>query len=161
MGNGHRYMSRVHSIIHTSNVSCELQAGRQSNDGKHIGRDLVADAKLGDEDRNALKAMLKSGRLKVSPDEWLQMFEHWHVDFEEADTNKDGQLDEEEWVAKYGSTEGFIEFDLDGSGQVAPRLPAIVLCYCSRYSTDLLLALHLSLHFSLQTLYLLHCRLHY
>ena len=36
------------------------------------------------------------------------------------DQNKDGKISREEWIARYGSDEGFDEYDLDGDGFVDP-----------------------------------------
>jgi len=32
------------------------------------------------------------------------------------DTNADGKISRDEWIAKYGSDEGFNEYDLNGDG---------------------------------------------
>jgi len=39
-----------------------------------------------------------------------------HLAFMDLDTNKDGKIDREEWIAKYGNDDEFDSFDLDGDG---------------------------------------------
>ena len=38
------------------------------------------------------------------------------IDFAMTDTNNDGKISREEWIARYGSDKGFDEYDLNGDG---------------------------------------------
>lgn len=42
------------------------------------------------------------------------------IRFSTLDTNRDGKISKEEWVAKYGSDAGFDEYDLNGDGIIDP-----------------------------------------
>ena len=38
------------------------------------------------------------------------------IEFTRLDRDQDGKVSREEWIAKYGSDEGFDAYDLDGDG---------------------------------------------
>ena len=42
------------------------------------------------------------------------------IRFSTIDTNNDNKISRDEWIAKYGSEEGFDEYDLNGDGIIDP-----------------------------------------
>jgi len=66
--------------------------------------------------KQQLKAILREEQGAFTREEWMATYDKFMEEFRDADTNNDGCLSADEWIAKYGSIEGFDAYDLNGDG---------------------------------------------